>query len=177
MACWKKRGQNAAGAAIFLAVVTGLMIAFIIAIPPSERAELLGESSSSSSSSSNGSTTSGSDFVTARSLENVLNVNPGRIDFLAQDQIDHPLPVVNVFTATEAQVLAEANVIVLKRGVFTNERGELDFRLDSLMDTEDLLLNFNVETGSGELKITVNERELFNGEILNCSRRNNIRKI
>ena len=59
MATANKRGQNAASAAVLLALVMGLIIAFIILIPPEDRAELLDEpytssSGSSSSSSSNG---------------------------------------------------------------------------------------------------------------------------
>lgn len=165
MNSWKKRGQGAAGAAVFLAIVTGLIIAFIIAIPPDERAELLGEYQLNDGSS-DGVRTITDNITSARVLDTVLQVSPGRIDFLAQDEVEHPLPVINVFTSTEAKVLAELNVAVLKNALFTNQEAELSFQIPQLSETNDLLITFQVEeAGAGELIVELNEQEIFNGPV------------
>src|SRR3989338_2042939 len=103
-----QRGQAAAGAAVLVAIILGLLITFIVLIPPSERAELLGEQKSSN-------VTGKGTLGQAAVKENLLTLTPGKIDSLGQRDIDHPLPVVNIYTRTESKILAEKNVALAKR--------------------------------------------------------------
>lgn len=109
-----KRGQAAAGAAVLVAIILGLLLTFIVLIPPKERAELLGEDKSSN-------LTGRGTLGDATVKENLLTLAPGRIDFLGQREIEHPLPVVNIYTRTESKILAERNVAIAKRGIFSEE--------------------------------------------------------
>jgi peptide deformylase len=43
--------------------------------------------------------------------KNLLKEAPGKIDFLAQRELEHPLPVATIFTETEAKVLAEKPLV------------------------------------------------------------------
>src|SRR3989338_703233 len=74
------KGQ-AAGAAVLIAIIAGVLIMFIILIPPADRAELLGEQDSSSSGGSSGS--SGK----AGGIKNFIFQIPGRIDCLNSKEI------------------------------------------------------------------------------------------
>jgi hypothetical protein len=151
-----KRGQ-AAGAAVLLALIAGLLVMFVILLPPAERAELLGEDSTGTSS---GTGVSGDldDGVVEKVL---LSESPGRIDFLAQREIEHPLPVVNVYTRTESRVLAEKNLVSGKRGVFTDERAQFNFAIGDIDHTDNVVFTFRVRELVGDLEIKLNGEEIY----------------
>lgn len=148
-----KRGQ--AAAAVLLAIIAFFLIVFIILIPPAERAELLGEQQGSPSVSGS------SGIIKEKTL---LTVSPGRIDYLAQKEIEHPLPVVNIFTRTEAKVLAQKNLALATRGIFTEETSDFAFSVADPANTENVLLTFNLVEISGRLKITFNGEKIYDDE-------------
>ncbi|MBI2582059.1 hypothetical protein HYV87_02955 [Candidatus Woesearchaeota archaeon] len=148
-----KRGQSsAAGAAVLIAIIAALIVGFVILIPPQERAKLLDEPSTTTSPSSG-------------VAKNLLMESPGRIDYLAQKEIEHPLPVVNIYTKTEAKVLGEKNVAYAKKGVFSEKADLLTFMIPDLKNTEDLLLALEVVEAEGRLIVSFNGDEVFNGEV------------
>ena len=152
-----KRGQ-AAGAAILLIIIVALLIGFIVLVSPQERAIILGENLTGSSSDD--------EIDIAIIEENLLTENPGRIDYLAQREIEHPLPVANIFTRTEAKIIDERNVISTKKGVFTEETGAMSFSIPNLENTANLLLNFNIMEAKGRLIISLNEVDVFDAEVM-----------
>ena len=149
----KKKAQ-AAGTAVLLAIVAGLLLMFIVLIPPQERADLLGERASSSSEATTTSVTGGA---------NLLKESPGRVDFLAQDTVEHPLPVINVFTATEGKVLAEKTIAYAKRGVFSEEVTRFTFPVSDVSNTNNVLLTLKSERADDHLIIYLNDELLFKG--------------
>ncbi|MEK6937823.1 MAG: hypothetical protein AABX04_02135 [Nanoarchaeota archaeon] len=152
MVSYTKRGQSAAGAALFLAIVAGLLIMFIILMPPQERAELLGDKSSSSSiSSSSGSGAS-----------NLLLTSPGKIDYLARRDMEHPLPVVQVFTQAQSEIMAEKNLVYARKSLFGHEESIFKFTINDLINTKEVMLNFKVKSVSGRLNILLNGETIFN---------------
>src|SRR3989344_2952160 len=151
-----KRGQ-AAGAAVLLIIIVGLLIGFIVMVSPQERADILGENISKSSSSGK--------ITEAATEKNMLTVYPGRIDYLAQREIEHPLPVINIFTRTSAEVLDERNVIYTKKGIFSETAGEFKFTIADLANTDKVLLNFRVLTAEGRLIISLNGVDIFDAEL------------
>ncbi|MBU0456574.1 MAG: hypothetical protein ABH824_00925 [Nanoarchaeota archaeon] len=153
-----KRGQSAAGAAVLLAIIAGFIVMFIILIPPQERAKLL--------DGDNETVVSNKNIDIAVPIKNLLTVSPGRIDYLAQKEIEHPLPVINIFTRTEAKVLAEKNFAYAKKGVFSEETSELSFVVPDLKNTETFLLSFNVDgSAEGKLIIKLNDEDIFSAEV------------
>ena len=153
-----KRGQGAAGAAVLVAIILGLLITFIILIPPSERAELLGDEKASN-------VTGRGTLGQAEAKENLLTLTPGKIDFLGQLNIEHPLPVVNIYTSTESKILAEKNVALAKRGIFSEETDIFSFSIPDYENTEDALLSFNVENVKGRLIISLNGEKIYNSDL------------
>lgn len=149
-----KRGQSAAGAAVLIAIIAVLIVGFIILIPPKERAKLLEEKSAASTPTAPG-----------VAEKNLLKVSPGRIDYLAQKEIEHPLPVVNIYTQTEAKVLAEKNVAYAKKGLFSEKTDLLSFSIPDLKHTQDLLLSLEVKEAEGRLIVSFNGEEVFNDDV------------
>ena len=140
---------------MLIAIITALIIMFIILIPPNERAQLLDQQQTSSSSES-----------TTIAEKTLLTVSPGRVDYLAQKEIEHPLPVINIYTKTEAKTLAEKNTAYLKKGVFSEQTSELKFAIPDLEHTKNALLSLGVlENPKGRLVITLNGEEVFNAEV------------
>ena len=155
MAFINKRGQSAAGAAVLLAVIAGILIMFIVMAPPAQRAEILGETVNTSSTTLN----------KASTVQNLLVASPGRIDYLATNEIEHPLPAVNVYTQMESKILAEKNTGYAKRGVFYSNDITLKFDLQELADTEKALLNFKVISVKGKIIVSLNGEEVFNSAV------------
>lgn len=158
----KKRGQSAAPAAVLIVVIAILLVLFIAIMPPAERAELLGEETGEAEEE--GSDT-GEDIEEAEPEQNLLSVTPGRVDFLAQNEIEHPLPVINIFTRTETKVLAEKNVVYAKKSSFSEESSVFRFPVSNLARAENFLLSFDVREVKGRLIITLNDEEMFSAEI------------
>ncbi len=151
------KGQ-AAGAAVLIAIIAGVLIMFIILIPPADRAELLGEQDSSSSGKSSGS--SGKAGV----IKNFILQSPGRIDYLTQKEIEHPLPVINVYTSEESKIISEKSVVSAKRGILSKKPSEFTFQVDGLDDIKSPLLSFTTKTLQGHLIITLNGEEVYSGD-------------
>lgn len=148
-----KKGQAAAAAAL-IAVIAALIILYILFIPPEERQKILGDDND---------TVRG--VARASKNETLLNVSPGRIDFLSQKKIEHAIPNVHVFTRTAGLVLEEKDSIYVKRSVFSAVEADMNFKAEDLANTENLLLSFNVLKGKGRLIISLNGEEIFNKEV------------
>jgi len=146
-----KKGQ-AAGAAVLLAIIAGLIIMFIILIPPSEREELLGSGDSPINRSDD-------DFVSAKVL---LRENPGRLDFLDKKEVEHPLPIINVYTKEESKVIAQKNLARVSKKVFSEQISDFPFFIDDLEHVDNLLLSFTVNQESeGSIIIILNGDEIY----------------
>lgn len=149
-----KKSQGAAAAAALVAVILGLMIFYILSVPPSERAKLLGEEKIIPS--------------TKEKVPNLLlKASPGRIDYPIGETIEHPPrpSSVIIYTKEEAVVLQERPFLKLKRTSFSSEDKEISFAIADLENTKDLLLSFYVEKGEGNLIIKLNNEEIFNNEL------------
>lgn len=149
-----KRGQSAAGAAVLIAIIAVLIVGFVILIPPQERAKLLEEG-----------TTNGSTTTPGLVEKKLLAVSPGRIDYLAEKEVEHPIPVVNIYARTEAKILAQKNVAYAKKGVFSEQTDVLTVVVPDLAHTENMLLSLEVEEADGKLIVLFNGEEVFNDDV------------
>ncbi len=156
-----KRGQGgpAAGTAVLIAVIAALIVGFVILIPPQERAKLLEDDYQEG-------TASAEEIGSAVIAENLLKASPGRIDYLEQRQIEHPLPVVNIYTKTEAKVMAEKNVVYVKNSAFSEETSKMFFQIEDLENAKNALLSFEtVGEPEGNLIIALNGDVIFNSQV------------
>lgn len=149
------KAQAAAGAAVLVAIIAGLLIMFIVLAPPEERAKLLGETYTSTGTG----TSSSSGVVT-----NFLQVSPGKVDYFPKDKIEHPLPIINIQTKVESKVLAEKNMAYSKKAAFTEETSNFKFSIDNLDNIDNVFLNFRVKALQGRLIVTLNGDKIYNSE-------------
>ena len=149
-----KRGQ-AAGAAVLVAIIAIMIVGFVVMVQPEERAKLLDEDISSDDGK----------IDNTKTLVQLLRESPGRIDYLAQKDMEHPLPVVNIFTKTGSKVIAEKSTAYVKKTVFSEEQGNFKFTIKDLDHTDNFLLAFEVKDISGRLILTLNGEQILNGEV------------
>lgn len=157
-----KRGAayNANGAAILIIIVTALIVLYILFLPPSDRAELLGESSGSSggSSGSNGATK----IAPSKTL---LLENVGRVDYLDSDEREHFIPSFRLSTKVEGMILQEVDSLYVKSSVFDSQIHNITFRVDRELSS-DLQLSFNVgKQANGRLIMLVNGQQVLSEEV------------
>lgn len=146
-----KRGQ-AAGAAVLLAIIVGLIIFFILVLPPEEREKLLAEEAAE-------------EEIPAGAEEVLLRESPGRISYIKEKEIEKVMPATHIFTKAEPVFLVERGYLAIKKALFSSQIEEIYFKIDDLAHTENILLDFAVETHQGKLIILLNKKEIFNREV------------
>jgi len=151
-----KRGQAAGNAAAFIAVMTVLIILYILFLPPDIRTELLGDKNAIIS---NGTGSSANTNV-------LLQQNVGTVTYINTDQKSYDLPDIKIYSPTAGQVLKTIPSASIRYAIFDNSKAAYSFDLNiDRSATTNVLLSFNVLSHKGPLSITLNGKEIFNAEI------------
>ena len=153
----KAQGTSAASATGFIALVVGLIILYIIFLPPEERAELLGENETIEEE--NG-------VVSVETEENILLLEyPGRLDYLKEKEYEHDISPFYLSKTINAQELDTINPFVIRHGLFDEVKKEVPVKISDLKNTENILLSFTAKKYSGLLTIKLNNINIFESEI------------
>jgi len=156
-----KRGQTyASNAAAFIAVVTVLIILYILFLPPDIRSELLGDKNAILG---NGTSTSASSTV-------LLKQSVGQITYVNTNDKTYDLPTTRIYAPTSGQILKTVPAINVRSALFDKEKAtyNLDLNIDRTA-TSNVLLSFNVRDHRGPISIKLNGKEIFNAEILSAN--------
>lgn len=157
------KGQGS-GAATLVAIITLLIVLYILFIPPESREELLGLNSSSTSTSSSSSTSSYVHYNKTLSLS--CEGVPGRVDYLSQKEIEHNIAVTTVMTKTSASIIKDVGAIYVKDALFSSKEENVSFGINDVGNTKNILLSFVVKKAGGRLIISLNDNEIFNSEVV-----------
>jgi len=153
----KAQSTSAASATGFIALVVGLIILYIIFLPPEERAELLGENETIEEE--NG-------VVSVETEENILLLEyPGRLDYLKEKEYEHDISPFYLSKTINAQELDTINPFVIRHGLFDEVKKEVPVKISDLKNTENILLSFTAKKYSGLLTIKLNNINIFESEI------------
>ncbi len=158
---YTKKGQGAAGAAVLLAIIAAFIVTYIILIPPADRQELLGSSSSSSGGSSSGKM--GTTGLVSQA--NLMTVAPGRVDYLAQKDLEHTLPDITLTSRSNSKILAEKASIVATKGIFSEKKSSFSVAFDDLKNTENVLLTYTPKVAEGKMMVFLNGQEIYSGNV------------
>jgi len=159
---FNSKGQSGAQTGVVIIIITILIILYILFLPPAEREDLLnGGTGTGGHGGSSGSGGSGGSSV---NLGLVLKENVGQLYKLDEDQKDYEMPSFTVGTKTSAQVIKSASSLYVKSSAFQETADTLTFEIQPTL-TENLILTFNTEDGTGRLLITLNGNTIFNKEI------------
>jgi hypothetical protein len=150
-----KRGQYAGNAAAFLAILTVIIILYILFLPPDIRTELLGDKNAmlnDTDSSENG--------------EILLEQNVGKVTYINTNEKTYDLPSIRIYSPTAGQVLKNIPSITLKSALFDTKTSKYETNLDiERAATKNILLSFSVREHKGPISIELNGVDIFNGEI------------
>ncbi len=145
-----KKAQGGLNAAILVAIISVLIIAYILFLPTEERRELLEEKKTSVSSRES---TNEEEIV-------LLSEGIGRLD-PAQRIEDKTLPNVNIFETTNSKILARINPIYVRNGWFDKKTKIVEFKIDDLENTDNVLLSFSAPKRKGILTIKLNGQVIY----------------
>lgn len=149
-----KRGQ-ATGAAILVAIIAVLIVLYILFLPPEERRAVLEEEEE------------GGEGVVTLNMINVslLEDVPGRLDYIAQDEVEHAIPTVNLNLIVQPRVLKSIDSLYIQKSLFGQEKSNITFSVDEPANVENMLLNFKVRESKGRLMVILNGHKLFDSVI------------
>lgn len=144
-----KKAQGA-NAAVLVAIIAGLIILYILFLPSEERMELLGENDTDDDNGD----VEGEDML--------LSEQPGRFQHLAKDEVEHPIPTVNLYTREEADVIKELSSIYAKNAWFDKLSRDVNFTIKDPDNARNVLMSFDATKHKGRLIIRLNGYEIFN---------------
>jgi hypothetical protein len=153
-----RKGQNASGAAVLVAAIAAILIAYILFLPPAERDALLGNTPSTGGTGGTGGTGSMYEPVT------LLQENIGTITLARTNSVEHSIPSVKVTTQVNAGEIKRVESLAIKRGTFEESTKDIKFSID-MGTTQYLILSFNIRSAKGMLTITLNGEDILNSEL------------
>ncbi len=152
----RKSQASGSSAATLVAIIAGLIVLYILFIPPAEREAILEDGNGG-----NGGSDSDSENIS------ILLETPGRLEPQGIDEVEHNIPSMNLRIQEQASSLKTREDLEVKRALFTDEKENISFQISDLEDTKDALLSFTVgsKQGSGNLIINLNDQEIYDNEI------------
>ncbi len=148
-----KKGQSGMNAAMLVAILAALIVIYIIFLPSDERQDLIGENDT--------------DRDGDGSVDKEILIEDKEIimEVIGEDEIEHDLPSVSLFSRTEASVLKQENSIYVKNGLFDQEPRSIEFNIEDADNTKNMLISFDAKKSKGRLMMSLNGYEIYNNEI------------
>lgn len=148
-----RKGQSATDAWILVGLITLAMVFFILFLPPTERARLLGDGAGGEMSNS------------SSSGEILLKKNIGSLEYFAQGGYEHPITAVSLFETKESKLITQINPFVVSKGWFTNKDYTHKFSIQDIGHLSNVLLSFDAAERKGILTISLNNKVIFEGKL------------
>lgn len=148
-----KKAQDGAKAATLVAIIAGLILLYILFIPPAQRNELL--NITNDTDDSNGGTGA------AVSDKVLLLEHPGLLEYISAKEYEKSIPPTTLLVSTEAVTLKTAEAISVKNNWFSRQAYNLSFSIGDLDNTKNLIFSFNVDELNGPLIIELNGNVIY----------------
>lgn len=160
-----KRGDSSASsAAAFILMMLLFLVIYIMVLPSSEKAKLVGDEYVGYPGYSDYG--DGPRVESGTGFRSLMSTSPGRVYPYLNDIVQQPLTAVRLFTDTRDNIITLADSIYTSKGFFSDKSQTLTFNLENT-NIENAALYFFVINGEGRLNIKLNGAEIFNGEITN----------
>lgn len=152
------------GASVLIVIITLLIILYILALPPAERADLLGDQPTIVTGP--GINPQGNNpAVSYTGKETLLEETPGRIDYTALNELEIPLTSFTLYKTTSAKVLEEYNSFYIKNGVGDISAKNISLGIDNLNLIDNVILTFKTKKHEGILTIKLNSQTIYEYDI------------
>jgi hypothetical protein len=150
-----RKAQDAGSAATLIAVIALLIIFYLLFIPPSFRDQIL-----------EGNETTGTTGTTGGIVnETIMKASPGTLSKISSEEMEHNIPSVVLYSKRESKVMESVGSLAVKASIFGTKSAAMQFNIDDLENTDNLLLTFLDKKMKGGLVIKVNGNEVSSGEV------------
>lgn len=149
------RKKSQVNAAVLVAIISGLIILYVVFLPEGEREAILEDNLTEEDDG-------GAETVSEGVL---LLEHPGRLAYLKEKELEHIIPPMNLYTSTEATILKSISSVYIKNGVFDKQAKSIAFSVSDLANTKNVILSFDIKKSEGRLVVKLNGDEIFNGEV------------
>ena len=160
MRCFGKRAQapvpgppSGANASILVFIIGAFILVYILFLPKSDQAKLLGKETTTVTVPTPGELP-GSTLLTER---------PGTLTKLKEKEFDHSIPSFNLFTKKEDTVLKTVDSVYVEESRSVSKKKTVILTVRDRV--ENPKLSFTVNDHKGNLIINLNDNELFTGEV------------
>jgi hypothetical protein len=148
-----KKAQDAGSAATLVAVIALLVIFYLLFIPPSFRDQIL---------EGNETATTGKGIT---GNETILRASPGTLSRISSEEIEHNIPSVVLYSKTNSKTFGTMNALSVKASIFGKKAAALQFKIDDLENTDNIIMSFLDKNRKGALQVVANGNVVFNEEI------------
>ena len=148
-----RSAQGGMNAAILVAIIAGLIILYIIFLPAAEREKLINEREDNTGTGQE-----------AKS-NYLLQVFPGSLSSASNLENEKTIPNMFLVETTNAKELENINPFIVRNGWFDKKEKKIDFELDDIDNTDNVILSFTTKKRQGTLTITLNGVVIFENEI------------
>ncbi|MGV8151051.1 MAG: hypothetical protein ACP5NV_04950 [Candidatus Woesearchaeota archaeon] len=154
-----RKGQSSSSAAAFIAILAVLIILYILFLPPETREELL----------SDGKGGSGSGGVGTGSQQNTLTLlkqTVGKVSYISDNEKYYDIPTTRIYAPISGQLIKGVPSFYIRNALFDKEQASyiVSFDIDKKATTN-VMLSFNSKEHTGPLTISLNDKEIFTGEV------------
>jgi len=148
----KKRAQVSQGgsAAALVGIILLIVIFYIMFLPPSERTALL-----------EGEETEDEEDEDEEVNETLLSEAVGTLSYLGRDKIEKTIPNIYLAEITSAKEIERFNPFYIRNSWFDKKTKTLDFKMENIENTDNVLLSFKARTHKGILTIKLNDRVIY----------------
>jgi hypothetical protein len=154
-----RKGQSSSSAAAFIAIMTVLIILYILFLPPDIRDELLSDGGSGGSGGSG----SGSNQPTTNVL---LRETVGKVTYVKDSEKYYDIPTVRIYAPVSGQLIKGVPSLFIRNALFDKEQAiyKMSFDIDK-KSTTNVMLSFNVKDHTGPLTVSLNGRDIFTEDV------------
>jgi hypothetical protein len=151
----KKRGQKTGShAAALIGIITLVLMAYILFLPPEEREALLEDEELE-----NGENGDAEDIN-----KTLFEVSQLRLAYVGESEFEHNIPNINLKQTTSAKEFAGETPFYVRNGWFDKKEKTIEFELDDPENTMNLLVSLEAPKRKGRLMIYFNDELIYDYE-------------
>lgn len=153
-----RRGAAASGAAILVAIIGGLLVGYILFLPPAQREALLFGDNAPPAGGGPG---YGPGVFTQYGPVLVLTASPGTLRLLKFPVAEHDIPSTTIFTRIDTEEIKLIESAIVKNGIFARSNLAMTFDADREA-SRNYVLSFNVDQpGAGSMRVLLNGNVVY----------------
>ena len=144
-----RSGQGGLNAAILVAIIAGLIILYIVFLPSAEREKIISNEKATTTPEGNV----------------LLKVSPGLLSTSKGLEAEKPIPNIFLVETTNAKELEKINPFIVRNGWFDKATKKIDFDINDVDNTDNVVLSFTAKKRQGILTIKLNNVVVFENEL------------